>query len=193
MDYIGDVEYWDEKFVSGGNRLLDPEKSLVDNIGYFKKGTLLDVACGDGRNSIFLIERGFQVTGIDFSSKALIKLDTFAKKNNYKVNLKQVDLSKSDSLDDIDLFDNIVINHYRLNKKALSNIKNHIKEDGILFICGFGEKHKIDTKIRKEDLIQYTDLEDVNKSFKLINYIENLDERGFIVTYIFKKNRDDKY
>ena len=62
-----------------------------------------------------------------------------------------------------------------------------IADDGILFVCGFGWKHKVDTKIRKDDLIQQTDFEDLNKSFKLIKYSESQDDRGFIVTYIFKK------
>jgi hypothetical protein len=56
-----------------------------------------------------------------------------------------------------------------------------------LFICGFGHKHKVDCKIREEDLIQPSDFEDLKKSFDLIKYVENEDERGFFVTYIFRK------
>ena len=188
MKYIGDIAYWDEKFANRENKLLSPEKSLIENIRYFKKGTVLDIDCGDGRNSIFLIENGFKVTGVDFSSKALTRLDMFVRKNNFTVNLEQIDLSKPNSLSDIGLFDNIVINHYRLNKEQLADIENHITDDGILFISGFGDNHKTDSKIRKEDLIQHTDFEDINKAFELINYTENQDERGVIVTYIFRKN-----
>ena len=187
MEYIGNIAYWDEKFVNREDKLLSPEKSLVENIRYLKKGTVLDIACGDGRNSIFLIENGFKVTGVDFSSKALDRLDMFAKRSNYTANLKQIDLSNSNALKDIGLFDNIVINHYRLSKELLADIENHITDKGILFICGFGEKHKIDNKIRKEDLIQNTDFEDINKSFELLNYSENQGSRGLIVTYIFRK------
>lgn len=60
----------------------------------------------------------------------------------------------------------------------------NIKEQ---FICGFGYKHKVDSKIRKEDLIQPTDFEEIKKSFELIRYIENQDNRRFVVTYIFRK------
>ncbi|MFA9376446.1 MAG: class I SAM-dependent methyltransferase [Lachnotalea sp.] len=59
----------------------------------FKKGSFLDIACGDGRNTLFLLENGFDVTGVDFSSKALERLQIFAKQNNYLVNTKQIDLS----------------------------------------------------------------------------------------------------
>lgn len=187
MECIDNIAYWDEKFINRKGKLLSPEKSLVENVRHLKKGTVLDIACGDGRNYIFLIENGFKVTGVDFSSKALDRLHMFAKKSNYTANLKQIDLSNPNALEDIGLFDNIVINHYRLRKELLADIENHITDDGILFICGFGEKHKIDSKIRKEDLIQNTDFEDINKSFELRNYNENQDSRGLIVTYIFRK------
>ncbi|MPM60248.1 hypothetical protein SDC9_107099 [bioreactor metagenome] len=99
----------------------------------------------------------------------------------------QTDLTMPNCLDDIGIYDNILINHYRLNKHQLKNIESHITDGGILFVCGFGHKHKADSKIRKEDLIQPTDFEDISKFFELIEYNENQDDRGFFVTYIFRK------
>ena len=32
MEYIGNKEYWDGKFVNRGAKSLNPEKSIVDNI-----------------------------------------------------------------------------------------------------------------------------------------------------------------
>jgi len=78
MEYMGDERFWDEKFANRNGNLLSPEKSLVDHVEYFKESTVLDIACGDGRNSLFLLEKGFQVTGVDFSSKALERLEMFA-------------------------------------------------------------------------------------------------------------------
>ena len=181
MEYIGNKEYWDDKFVNIGVKPLNPEKSIVENIIYFKKGSVLDIACGDGRNTLFFLENGFEVTGIDFSSKGLERLETFAQKSNYLVHIKQIDLSISNSLSSLGIFDNIIINHYRLSKE------NHITDDGILFICGFGYKHNVDSKITKEELIQESDFEDIIKSFKLIKYVEDKEDRDFFVTYIFQK------
>lgn len=90
---------------------------------------------------------------------------------------------------DIGIFDNILINHYKLSKEQLADIENHITDEGILFICSFGYKHKVDHKVKKEDLIQKTDFQDIKKSFQLIKYIENQDNRGFFVTYIFRKKK----
>ncbi|WP_160686932.1 methyltransferase domain-containing protein [Clostridium sp. C2-6-12] len=187
MEYMGNKEYWEDKFASRSNNPLSPEKSLIENFTYLKKGSVLDLACGDGRNTLFLLEKHFQVTGVDFSSKALERLSEFAKRNNYIVNTEQIDLSIPNSLNHMGIFDNILVNHYRLNRNQLKDMENHIIDSGILFVCGFGNKHKVDLKIRKEDLIQPTDFEDIKKSFQLIEYIENQDDRGFFVTYIFQK------
>ena len=42
-------------------------------------GRALDLACGEGRNSIWLAARGWQVTGVDFSAAALAKAETLAR------------------------------------------------------------------------------------------------------------------
>lgn len=187
MEYMGNKEYWDEKFQSRSDNPLNPESSLVENIIYFKKGTVLDIACGDGRNALFLLDKGFEVTGVDFSEKALERLKIFAERKNYLVNTIQADLSKSDSLEDIGIFDNIVINHYRLGRSQLMNIKEHISEGGILFISGFGYNENINSKIRKEDMIESIDFQGMDNFFELVKYEERTDERGFFVTYVFRK------
>jgi tellurite methyltransferase len=189
MDYMGNKQYWDDKFANRDGKPLSPEKSVVENIGYFKVGSILDIACGDGRNTLFFIEKGFKVTGVDFSRKALERLNFFAVRDNYLVNTELIDLSISNSLKDIGIFDNILINHYRLNKEQIADIENHITDDGVLFISGFGDKHNVDSKIKRGDLIQSTDFEGINNSFELIEYIENQDNRGFFVTYIFRKKK----
>lgn len=187
---MGNESYWDEKFENRGGNPLKPEEALVKSIMYLKSGTVLDLACGDGRNSLFLLKEGFNVTGVDFSIKALERLHTFAARNNYKVNTKKVDLSKGDALDNIEEFDNIIINHYRLSKEQLSSIHKHLRIEGILFINGFGHKHVPDSKIREEDLIQPSDFDGLKENLELVKYNETIDERGSFVTYIYRKQGD---
>ncbi|RDY28211.1 methyltransferase domain-containing protein [Romboutsia weinsteinii] len=187
MNFIGDRDYWNNKYENRDDTLFAPEISLVENIQYLKKGSVLDIACGDGRNALYLIGKGFDVTGIDFSEEALARLYKFADKNNCLINLKQVDLNNTNALKDIGIFDNIIINHYKMNKEGLVDLKNHISKNGILFICGFGEIHKVDIKIKETDLIQSDDFDNITDSFDLINYIKKESSRGYLVTYIYRK------
>ena len=46
---------------------------LVDETATLPPGRALDLACGEGRNAVWLAERGWPVTGVDFSEVGLDK------------------------------------------------------------------------------------------------------------------------
>lgn len=187
MKYMGDKKYWDKKFRDRGETLLSPEKSLIENLGCFKEGSVLDLACGDGRNTLFLLEKGFNVTAVDFSGEALKRLEAFAERKSLAVHTKHIDLSETGSLEKLGVFDNILINHYRLTKIQLNALGKHLRPGGMLFVSGFGEKHTVDDKIRAEDLIRPRDFEDIQQWMDRIVFDEKRDTRGYFVTYIFRK------
>ncbi len=190
MEYMGNMEYWDKKFAERGSSPLSPEKSLVQNIGLFKKGTVLDLASGDGRNALFLSAQGFHVTAVDFSEEALCRLTQFAAQAKADITTMQMDLSLPNVLNSLGVYDNIVINHYRLDKTQLFELSRHLSRDGVLFACGFGHKHTPNQKIRQEDLIQPEDFEEIKAVLQKIQYEEEQDERGFFVTYLFRNTAE---
>ncbi len=70
---------------------MEPSRLLTrDFFGILKKekigkGKILDIGCGNGRDSIFLAKKGYEVVGIDITPKAI----ALAKKNGLKTkNLK---------------------------------------------------------------------------------------------------------
>ena len=186
---MGNERYWNEKFKNRGEQILPPDKMLIEHINYLRNGSVIDIACGDGRNTFYLLKKGFTVTGIDFSEKALERLRYFANEENLSVMTSKVDLTHNDAFKNLGLFDNAVINHYRLNTQLLESLKHHIRQEGIVYISGFSEKHKTDSRIREIDLIQKSDIESMQNNFELIKYTETEDERGHFATYIFKRKR----
>jgi SAM-dependent methyltransferase len=50
-----------------------PNQWLVREVSDLEPGTGLDVACGEGRNALWLAERGWRMIGADFSSVAIDK------------------------------------------------------------------------------------------------------------------------
>jgi SAM-dependent methyltransferase len=69
-----DREDWNERY--RGSELLwtaTPNRFLVAEAGSLEPGRALDVACGEGRNAVWLAERGWQVLGVDFSDVAIEK------------------------------------------------------------------------------------------------------------------------
>ena len=187
MKYMGNIDFWNQKFKNRDNQIMKPEDALVNAVSLFKEGSVLDIACGDGRNSIYLLSEGFQVTGIDFSQEALQRLRSFANHNNYSVKTYQMDLSEPQWIEKIDTFDNIIICHYRLHAEQLDKIHQYVNRNGILFITGFGHKQKVDNRISEMDLIMPEDFRTIEDHFEKIEYREFEDGRGSFVTYIFKR------
>lgn len=52
----------------------------------------LDIACGEGRNSLFLAQHGFRVTGLDISDVGLTKGRNLAMEQGLEVDFRWVDL-----------------------------------------------------------------------------------------------------
>jgi tellurite methyltransferase len=49
----------------------EPLAAVVDHVDAFRPGLVLDLGGGDGRNALFLAERGFDVTVVDVVPRAL--------------------------------------------------------------------------------------------------------------------------
>ncbi|MCC6362293.1 MAG: class I SAM-dependent methyltransferase [Bryobacterales bacterium] len=67
-------EYWNDKFRSGlPNVRREPSRVLVDALSEqtLRPGSALDLGCGEGRNLLYLTERGWTVTGVDLSEVAV--------------------------------------------------------------------------------------------------------------------------
>jgi SAM-dependent methyltransferase len=75
-----DSEVWDRRYA--GRELVwtsDANRFLVQEIDGVGPGRALDLACGEGRNAVWLAERGWQVTGVDFSKVGVEKARRLAR------------------------------------------------------------------------------------------------------------------
>jgi SAM-dependent methyltransferase len=62
-----------------------PNRSLVSETAGLPAGRALDLACGEGRNAIWLGEQGWRVTGVDFSDVAIEKARLRAPELDWRV------------------------------------------------------------------------------------------------------------
>ena len=71
---------------------LKPDFILVHFLDLFLKGKVLDLGMGEGRNALFLAERGFNVEGIDLSKTAIERCLQLAKERNLDIEAHAGDL-----------------------------------------------------------------------------------------------------
>jgi SAM-dependent methyltransferase len=86
-------EQWDRRYA--GSELLwtaQPNRFLVAEVAELPPGRALDLACGEGRNAVWLAGQGWQVTGVDFSAVALEKARQLAAGRRVEVEWVKADL-----------------------------------------------------------------------------------------------------
>ncbi|MGQ9529888.1 MAG: class I SAM-dependent methyltransferase [Candidatus Bathycorpusculaceae bacterium] len=64
---------------------LKPDFILTHYLDLFPKGKVLDLGMGEGRNALFLAERGFDVEGIDLSRTAVERCLQMAREKNVNI------------------------------------------------------------------------------------------------------------
>ena len=99
-----DREKWDRRYAEQSYRRHNPVTLLHDWLPRLRVGKALDVACGAGRNALFLADAGFRVDAIDISRVGLETARLEAARRGLEVNWIEHDLDEHRDFDrDYDL------------------------------------------------------------------------------------------
>jgi SAM-dependent methyltransferase len=91
-------EDWDERWrarlgeARHAETTGEPNRFLVEVAQSLAPGRALDLACGAGRNAVWLAERGWRVTGVDFSPVALAAARRLAAERGVEVEWIEADV-----------------------------------------------------------------------------------------------------
>jgi len=176
MDY--DSRYSKKGFYWG----LKPHNLIVDSIQYLpKNATVLDLGCGEGRDSFFLVKNNFNVTAIDFSEVGIKKLNEFAKKEKLKIKTDVSDVKSY--LQDCEKFEAI----FAMNVlqfidqknifKTIQQIQSKTKPKGFNVIASFvadTSKKKKMVLLKGRYYFDKGELQKLYKDWKILFYKEEL-------------------
>lgn len=162
-NYMGDKVWWNNRFAGREKKLLNPEAKLVEWERLFIKGNVLDVACGEGRNALYLADLGYDVTAVDFSEVALIHLKEYAMDYQLKVTTRQLDCSNADGFSEFGMFHTIIVNHYLLASEVMEELLLHLKPQGHIWLNGFVTCPESNPNITKRDLLQLDRYKELRK------------------------------
>jgi len=88
-----DARDWDRRY--SGKELVwgaEPNRWIVQECSDLAAGRALDLACGEGRNAVWLAERGWSVLGVDFSEVAIAKARSRAVEAGVDLDFRCADL-----------------------------------------------------------------------------------------------------
>lgn len=152
-------EFWNDKHISkymlkahlnftedGASRKLETIIQSVDWISKYcpDKSSLLDLGCGAGIYAEYFFQRGFEVTGVDFSERSI----SYAKKHARELDMS-IDYLYSDYLEmeyeaQFDIVTLIYCDFGVLSpsnrKLLLAKIYKALKPGGLLFLDGFSNE-----------------------------------------------------
>ncbi|UTD02936.1 class I SAM-dependent methyltransferase [Treponema socranskii subsp. buccale] len=158
------VKYY-EKLSQNG--LFNYEKDILSKY-FIIPGKILDIGCGTGRTTIALSKLGYDVIGIDYSSKMIEEAKKMASYIRYYVQDTR-ELSFDSGLFDYALFSFnglMLLETYADRKKATLEISRVLKYNGLLFFTTPFLDNKIEKKYWAEKtrafnkpLAQFTDEE----------------------------------
>jgi len=91
---VSKADRWNERYA--GKELIwsaGPNALFAEAAAQLHSGAALDVACGEGRNALWLAEQGWQVTAMDFSSVAIDKARKIAGHRGLQVHWQLADIT----------------------------------------------------------------------------------------------------
>jgi SAM-dependent methyltransferase len=132
-------EQWDERY--SAPELVwsaEPNRFLVAEVEELAPGRALDIACGEGRNAVWLAARGWEVAGVDFSPVAIEKARRLAEQHGVDVGWEVADITSWQPPDGS--FDLVIVFYLHLPPDSMGAVLRHAQDalapGGTLLIVG---------------------------------------------------------
>lgn len=130
-----DLRGWDERYRTGEQPVLDfgtaPAPLVAETAARLAAGKALDLACGAGRNAIWLAERGWQVTAVDGAPAAIEILQRRAAEKGVSVDARVADLEKGEYAIKPAAWDLILLSYY-LQRDLFAPVKRGLAPGGLV-------------------------------------------------------------
>jgi SAM-dependent methyltransferase len=155
------------------HEFLTPDPELIE---FLEQNTvpagayILDVGCGCGKNSVYLAQAGYIVTGIDASSNAITLAERVAKEKNCDITLSVLDATAEDaSLDEqfdlvIDMHCLHVITRVERRLRFLRNLYAWLKPGGRYFGMNVGYENERASETLRQGKVP-TDAETIGNGY----------------------------
>ena len=170
---------------------MAPSLFLVENIDLLPHGRALDLAMGNGRNAVFMAKKGFQVEGIDISSREVERAMALARESGVEIMGRVADL-EGDYHIEKDTYDVIACFNY-LQRSIFKDIKKGLRSGGMIIYETFIVDQARFGKPKDPDyLLKYNELLDLFRDFRCLRYHEGIfDDKKAVAGIIAEKRNKE--
>lgn len=169
---------WDDRYASGDWRDVDSPTTIVEDAVPWLDGDgpALDLACGAGRNALFLAERGYSVLGVDISVEGLRILRGRAAERDLSVQPVLAELPRFDVRPETF---RVVVNTHFLLRETFGLIRRAVAPGGLLLFETYqmDEIEVLGGDIRRAYVLERNELRRAFTGFELLLYEEGVFER----------------
>jgi SAM-dependent methyltransferase len=124
------VTDWDQRYRAGEHSPAHPHHLLVTATESLAPGRALDLACGAGRHSIYLANKGWRVTAVDNSQAGIEIACRRAHETGVMIETVLADLERGEFKIDFAAYDLICVFYY-LQRDLFAGIKDGLRGEGI--------------------------------------------------------------
>lgn len=140
-----------DKYYQTENLFGDPSPELIEFFAeYPKKGNILDLGCGQGRNAIALARLGYDVTGIDNSKVGIEQMNQIGQTENLNLVGKVADIYAFDRFVEFDII--LLDSMFHFTKKdkdkeigLIKRIISDVEKESLVVVCIQNTGNKVQT------------------------------------------------
>jgi predicted TPR repeat methyltransferase len=155
---------WAEQYDTNSNKTRDLDtKSTIETLNKFDFSKVIELGCGTGKNTKYLLKKADKIIGLDFSQEMLNKAKS--KIRDQRAEFKKVDLMAEWNIENdyADLITcSLVLEHIKDLDFIFNQANKKLKNDGIYFISELhpfkqysGSKAKFETDNGTQELETY--------------------------------------
>ncbi len=133
-------QIWEERYAGEGYLFgKEPIAFLKHYVGTLKQGKAIDIAMGEGRNTVFLAQQGFTVEGVDCSTKGIEKAKALAAEKNVTIDVKTQNLDFF--LMPLMKYQTILMTYFRPQARFFSEVRRGLVAGGTFLLEAYTTEH----------------------------------------------------
>jgi len=125
------IQQWNERYRAGEQLFAEPSPLVTRFSRHLKPGRALDLACGPGRNSLYLAGQGWHVTAVDGSPLAIDILRERLRERNLVIEARVADLEHGEFEIEADAY-GLICDCYYLQRSLIPKMKSGVRPGGII-------------------------------------------------------------